>query len=406
MNIIRTLRDGAGKAGRVLRDGGAHALAQRIARKLYSQTGADALDEPLSDRDVADSTALALAVPETRPARGVPLTIGWVTVPPAAGSGGHTTLFRMVEAAEAAGHDCVLFLNDRFGGDIAVHEQTVRNWWPQLKAKVRDAADAIDGVDATVASSWDSAHILASRGTAPMRRLYFIQDYEPYFYPHGSMYTLAEDTYRFGFRNIALGQMVAQSLRDETGVDADATEFGCDTSVYRILPGRKRTGVVVYARPGVPRRGFWLARLALEEFHRRHPDVDIHVYGEHVRDLRFPATQHGKLSPAALNELYNRSIAGIAMSFTNISLVAEEMLASGTIPVVNDSPGSRADLVNDHVAWAMPTPHGIARALSDAVMRVDREDAALAASASVRQFGWSKAQSDVVRIIEEEVYGA
>ncbi|KDA04891.1 hypothetical protein DC31_01990 [Microbacterium sp. CH12i] len=406
MKIIKRLRDGAAKAGRVLRDGGPRALAQRIARTLYSKTGAGALDEPLSDRDVADSTALVLAAPETRPARGVPLTVGWVTVPPAAGSGGHTTLFRMVEAVEAAGHHCVLFLNDRFGGDIAVHEQAVRNWWPQLKATVRDAADGIDGVDAAVASSWDSAHILASRGTAPMRRLYFIQDYEPYFYPHGSMYTLAEDTYRFGFRNIALGEMVAQSLRDETGVDADATEFGCDTRMYRILSGKRRTGVVVYARPGVPRRGFWLARLALEEFHRRQPDVEIHVYGEHVRNLRFPATQHGKLSPTALNELYNRSIAGIAMSFTNISLVAEEMLAAGTIPVVNDSPGSRADLVNEHVAWATPTPHGIARALSDAVMRVDREDAALAASVSVRQFGWSKAQSDVVRIIEEEVYGS
>lgn len=38
----------------------------------------------------------------------------------------------------------------------------------------------------------------------PGRRVYFVQDYEPYLYPHGSAYTLADDTYRFGFQAIAL----------------------------------------------------------------------------------------------------------------------------------------------------------------------------------------------------------
>jgi len=176
--------------------------------------------------------------------------------------------------------------------------------------------------------------------------------------------------------------------------------------VYRRLPGRERTGVVLYARPDVPRRGYWLARLALAQFHELHPEVDIHLYGEEINGLPFPVTQHGRLTPGDLNELYNRSIAGLAMSFTNISLVAEEMLAAGVIPVVNDSPHSRADLVNGHVAWATPTPHGIATALSDVVERVDRDAAAQAASESVRRFGWTKAQADVVRILEDEVYGS
>ncbi len=403
---VRHLTARAARAGGILREEGSLALAQRLARYAYLRLGAGVLNEPLYDDDIADSASLALAVPEARPDRSTPLSVGWVTLPPSAGSGGHTTLFRMVEAVEAAGHRCVLYLYDRYGGDIAAQEQVIRTWWPNLRAEVRDAADGIRGVDAAVASSWDTAHILARRGTDPMRRLYFIQDFEPYFYAHGSMYALAEDSYRFGFRTIALGEMVAGLLRREIGVDPDVTEFGCDTTVYHPLDGHERTGVVLYARPEVPRRGYWMARLALERFHAMHPEVDIHLYGATVRGLRFPAVQHGRLSPSELNELYNTCIAGIAMSFTNISLVAEEMLAAGTIPVVNDSPNSRADLANPHVAWAPPTPQGIASALSAAVTRSDRAGAATAAAASVRRFGWTKAQADVVRIIENEVYGS
>lgn len=400
------LRAKALKAAGILREDGPRALAQRLTRFAYDRLDAASLDEPLLHDDIADSTRLDLAVPEQRPPRDRPLTVGWVTVPPRAGSGGHTTLFRMVEAVEKAGHTCVLFLYDRYGGDLRDQERVIRDWWPNLRAEVRDANAGITGVDAAVASSWDTAHVLARRGTDPMRRLYFIQDFEPYFYPRGSLYSLAEDTYRFGFRNIALGEMVARLLRSETGTAPDVTEFGCDTSVYRLLDGRERTGVVLYARPTVPRRGYWLARLALQRFHDEHPDVPIHFYGTEVKDLPFPAVQHGRLTPAELNELYNSSIAGLAMSFTNISLVAEEMLAAGTIPVVNDSVHSRADLGNDHVAWAAPTPHGIAAALSAVVTGADRDTAAKAAAGSVRQFGWTRAQADVLRVIEDEVYGS
>lgn len=392
------------KAIGILRREGPRSVVRRAVRSLGHRLDVGSLDEPLLDSDIADSTRLELPVPAQRPDRGTPLQIGWVTVPPRAGSGGHTTLFRMVQAVEAAGHHCHLFLYDRYGGDPASQARVIRSWWPELRAEVHDAQDGLSGVDAMVASGWETAHVVARRATSPMRRLYFIQDYEPFFYPRGSEYSLAEDTYRFGFRNIALGDMVGDLLRSEAGVPADVTEFGCDTAVYRPLEGVQRTGVVLYARPDVPRRGFWLAKLALQEFHRQHPEVDIHVYGSMVRDLGFPATQHGRLTPTELNALYNRCIAGIAMSFTNISLVAEEMLAAGTVPVVNDSPHSRADLVNDNVVWAQPTPGAVAAALGRAVKDADPSRAA-GAAASVRRFAWQKAQADVVRIVEDEVYG-
>lgn len=394
------------QAAGIMRRDGARGFAQRLARLAYLRLGAATLAEPLLDDDVADSTELDLPVPDIRPARGSSLTIGWVMTPPSAGSGGHTTLFRMVRAAERAGHRCVLFLYDRYGGDIRAQERVIREWWPDLAAEVRNASDGIEGVDATVASSWESAHVLARRGTSPMRRLYFIQDYEPYFYARGALYALAEDSYRFGFRCIALGEMIAGLLRSEIGVDPDVTEFGCDTTVYHPLPERERTGVVFFARPDFPRRGYWLARLALQRFHQDHPDQQIHFYGEKVDGLPFPTTQHGRLTAEQLNELYNSCIAGLVLSFTNISLVPEEMLAAGAIPVMNDAEHARVVLQNEHAVWAAPTPNRLAAALGDVVTRPAVAQTAREASASVNGFGWSRAQADIVRIIEDEVHGS
>lgn len=400
----RHLGSRVARAVAILQNDGPRAFTQRLVRIAYNRLGAASLGEPLLDDDVADSTQLQPAFPEARPLPGERLTIGWVMTPPSAGSGGHTTLFRMVRAAELAGHHCVLFLYDRHGGDVRAHERVIRDWWPDLSADVRDAADGIDGVDACVASSWESAHVLARRCGSPMRRLYFIQDYEPYFYARGAMYALAEDSYRFGFRCIALGEMVAELLRSEIGIVPDVTEFGCDTSVYRPVAGRERTGVVFFARPDFPRRGYWLARLALQRFHELHPEIEIHFYGSKVTGLPFPATQHGRLNPAELNDLYNSCIAGLVLSFTNISLVPEEMLAAGTIPVMNDSAHSRVVLQNEHAVWATPTPHALAAALSEAVTRAPVADGARIISESVQSVGWTKAQADIVRIIEDEVY--
>ncbi len=84
-----------------------------------------------------------------------------------------------------------------------------------------------------------------------MHRLYFIQDYEPYFYPHGPEYALAEDSYRFGFRCIALGNMVATALRTEVCIDPEVTPFGCDTDVYRLCQRGREPVSSVTPGPGI-----------------------------------------------------------------------------------------------------------------------------------------------------------
>ncbi len=386
------------------REGRRLAVASAM-RELTQRIGPDLTDAFVRPEDIRDPFEIRLPDPAVRPEKDRRLRITWVTTPPGKGSGGHTTMFRMVEALEAAGHECTLALYDPYESDLGERTRIVRESWPRVRASVRGLPDGLDGADAAIATAWQTAHALARHGTSPMRRLYFVQDYEPLFFPRGAVAALAELSYHFGYRTIALGEMVAGHLRRDIGLDPDVVPFGCDTDTYSLSKTEPRSGVVFYAVPGAARRGYLLNLLALERFHLARPDQSIHAYGATRQSrLPFPAVWHGRVSPAELNALYNGCVAGLAMSFTNISLVAEEMLAAGCIPVVNDSSDARADLPDAPAAWVAPTPDAVASALMALVDAPDTAERARVASRGVRH-GWAPAQAGLVRIVEEEVYG-
>jgi glycosyltransferase involved in cell wall biosynthesis len=371
---------------------------------LYEAVDAADLEFPLMACDIADSVGYTLPVPGQLPTPGTRATIGWICVPPAPRSGGHTTLFRMITELERRGHRCVLFLYDRHNGILEQRARVIRESWPQMKARITSVDEGFDGMDAVVASSWPTAHVLAARSrTTPLRRFYFLQDYEPFFYPRGSLYALAEDTYRFDFTRISLGPMIADVLRSEVGVDSSIVEFGCDANVYHLTNEGPRSGVTFYERRETARRGFELARLGIEEFHALHPEQPIHLYGGAGSQWSIPVVRHGRLSPAELNALYNSCLAGVAMSFTNISLVAEEMLAAGAIPIMNDSPLARANLSHAEAVWARPTPGGIAAALASTVETAEPSRPRRAASGL--RTDWASSEGAVADIILDTVFG-
>ncbi len=385
---------------------GPRGIAQRIAQRAYRSTGAADLLFNLDFDDILDDIPSHAPVPERHRTRGETLTIGWVTTPPAPGSGGHTTLFRVVEALESRGHRCVIYLYDKHGLDLDKWRGVLREHWGEVRADVRDVTAGITGLDAVVATGWESAHLIMRYGRSPMRRLYFLQDYEPFFYGHGAEYELAAMTYRFPFRRIALGEMLEGMIHDETGLHSDVVPFGCDSAAYRPPSSPvPRRGIVFYSRPDFARRGYQLAVVALRRFHAKHPEHEIHVYGAAPRGIGIPVTFHGRLSPAQLNELYGRTVTGLAMSFTNITLVAEEMLAAGNIPVVNEMALAHLVLPNPHVRWAAPTAAALAEQLSAAVSADDVQGNAVAAAHSVTGRSWDPTRREIVRVIEDEVYG-
>lgn len=404
-NRVRALIANIRKAAAVFRSEGLDGVAARLTRRAAQRWGGDSEPMFLRPDDVVDPGSSPRVPPPAPPRPGDQLTIGWVLTAPGPASGGHTTIFRFVEALETAGHRCVLFVYDGQGGSAADYEELIRTWWPRVRAEVRDPADVgSERIDAFVATAWPTAHILAGLHHLPGARFYLVQDFEPYFYPRGSAYELAEATYRFGFTPITVGHMVAQELRSRFGAEPVVAEFGCDRERYHVTNRTDRSAVVFYAKPGVARRGYELALMALTLFHRDHPEVQIHTFGIEARRLPFPATVHAHMSPDDLNLLYNRCAAGLALSFTNISLIAFELLAAGVVPVVNDYAGTRADLDNPHVAWARSSP----RSLADALARAVAEQHRLGAdeiSTSVAGMSWTAATGAVVDAIEDGCRG-
>ncbi len=399
---------------RLLRTEGYTGVATRLVDRVSARLApAGTRQLPIARADLVRASAIAdggwVLPPALETSPGEPLTIAWVSSPPSPGSGGHTTMFRLVSALERAGHRCIVYLADENGWDHAQHVRATRSWWPWVEADIRDAADGLEDAHAIFATAWETAYtVLAS--PARGARFYLVQDFEPSFYPAGSLSLLAEATYRFGFHAITAGRWLAELLQREYGMVADPFDFGRDP-VYTLDPAigdHERDGICFYSRPGTPRRAYELAVLALELFAERHPEVPIHLYGFESTKVPFAATHHGLLTPAQLNDLYNRCIAGLVLSATNVSLVPHEMLAAGCIPLVNDAEHNRIVLDNAHVAYAPATPFEIAHALGALVGRPaqERAAAASAAAASVDDLTWDEALGSVVRVVEDAVYDA
>lgn len=408
MNAESLVTMGRTLGQRIRNEGWAHTL-RAVTRRVGEGVGARlGWDEPtlhLNARDVFTGSA----VPAVRGRAVERLRIGIVCYPPNAGSGGHTTLFRMVRALEERGHRCTLVFYEPSGGEVSRHEPVIRRAWPELEAGIASVEDGFASYDAVLASSWETAHVVATRNLNAAA-FYFIQDYEPFFYAHGYLYELAEATYSFGLQNIALGGMVSETLRRRVGIEAElVVPFGCDTGTYRRLETsdsapEPRRGVVYYAKRTVDRRGYLLAKATLERFHALRPDQPIHVVGDAVHGWGIPVIQHGSVPPAELNRIYNATIAGLAMSFTNVSLVPGELLAAGTVPVLNRLSGPRLDLDSSDAIWAAGHPDALAAALTTAV---DADDLTIAERArrlaSRPRPSWAVAQAAVADYLEQTV---
>jgi glycosyltransferase involved in cell wall biosynthesis len=316
-----------------------------------------------------------------------------VTSPPSPGSGGHTTLFRIINYLEASGYINRVYFYDVYRGDHRYYESIVRRYYG-FRGPVAAVDEGMEDAHAVVATAWNTAYpVFNSRCTG--KRFYFVQDFEPYFYPVGSMSLLAENTYRMGFHAITIGRCFAQKLTSDFGMVVDSFDYGSDNSRYHRLDGVQRSGVVFYARRDAPRRGFELGMMALEVFAARQPNIEVHIYGQKLGKLPFAFHNHGHLTPHQLNDLYNRCYAGLSLSFTNVSLVALEMLAAGCIPIVNESVHIRSDVANPFVRYAAPHPHALAAALEGVVVTQDFDSLARAAADSVRPGTWNDAGAAV-----------
>ncbi|MGC4024850.1 MAG: glycosyltransferase family 1 protein [Mesorhizobium sp.] len=326
-------------------------------------------------------------------APGNPLVVNWVVGPAGPGSGGHTTNYRIVRYLETHGYKNRLYFYDPYKGDHKYYVQIARDYYG-ITCPISRLEDGMEDAHAVVATGWPTAYAVFNSRCAG-KRFYFVQDYEPDFYPIGAKNLLATNTYRMGFHGLTAGRWLKHKLEEDFDMSCDYFPFGCDTTRYKFDPDAPRNGVAFYARAETPRRGVEIGLLALEIFAKRNPGVEIHLYGQKMGHQPFNYFDHGIVTPARLNEIYNRCQAGLSISLTNVSLVPFEMLAAGCIPVVNDAEHNRMVLSNPNVQYAGSTPHALAAALEEVVRATNFAERARLASESVAAASWDDAGAAV-----------
>ena len=121
--------------------------------------------------------------------------------------------------------------------------------------------------DAAIATMWTTAYYAAPT-PGQTRRFYLIQDFEPMFYPAGTLYALAEHSYRMGLYGLCNTGHLADIYRDRYGGGAKHFWPAVDGSIFhsrgRTEPDPDRpVTVFIYARPGHMRNCWELAARAV-----------------------------------------------------------------------------------------------------------------------------------------------
>lgn len=399
---------------RIIKDEGVLSFGIKSLQKVQSLSQKKAIDitrkQPISLRvkyHDALRADLSRKLPVWQGAERKQLIFNWLMPPPGVGSGGHINIFRFIKFLEEAGHICRIYLYaDGGGGPLdPIRSIAHSSSYPQVNAEIFWLEDGkeMDGCDGIFATSWETAYA-SFNSELSARRFYFVQDFEPYFYAIGSMYALAENTYKFGFYGITAGGWLSKKLSRDYGMRTDNFNFGSDKGTYHMTHDEPRKEILFYARPYTERRGFEMGILALDMFHKRHPEYTINMVGWDVSDyaIPFPYVNLKTLQISELNELYNRCAAGLVMSFTNMSLLPLELLGSGTIPVVNDMENNRLVSDNKFIAYAPTDPLSLADSLSEIVSRKDTVAYARKASESVGGNTWEESGEKFVTIVERE----
>jgi len=392
-----------GRVTRALRTEGVKSAAWRAGKWVSTRSGPFRV-QPLSSVYSEDVIAADWSKPRDFNSHIVPrpeggYKVAWVITPPSATSGGHQNAFRFMSFLEAAGHELTVYLFSPPKYPVVsvpaiVDMMSANTGYPDLKAdfRVYDPEVGIQGQpDAIFASDWEAAYaIYQYPGVA--KRFYFTQDFEPAFFPAGSDYVIAENSYRLGFHGFSAGRWLAEKLKSEFGMSCDYYDFATDVSNYSRVNTKPRNEVVFYARPPTPRRATEFGLLALLELHRLRPDVTINLVGWDMStyDVPFPYVNHAAVDISKLNAIYNRCAAGLVLSLTNMSLVPMEVMASGVVPVVNDAPNTRGVFDSEYIEYVPMSPRAIAERMIAILDRPDQAEHSAVIADSLEGVEWEE----------------
>lgn len=210
--------------------------------------------------------------------------------------------------------------------------------------------DEVPYADVSICTLWTTAYALL-RVNNTAAKCYFVQDYEPLFYPAGTVSALADETYRFGFYVIANSVGLWEWLRGRFGCEGVYFTPQVDRDVFHppVPDGRERSSprvVWFYARPNHPRNAFELAVSALARVKERLGNsVRIVAAGDGFDPGEFGVggivDNLGMLEYAETGELYRKVHIGVSLMMTmHPSYIPLELMACGALVIGNRNPAN------------------------------------------------------------------
>ena len=339
---------------------------------------------------------------QARPGKAEAGTLLWFIPDFNVGSGGHLNIFRTIWHLERMGYrSTIVVARPVMHHDAVEAREAIRTHFFPLQANVLLGEDELPPCEFAIATGWDTAYSVRAF-TGAVHKLYFVQDYEPHFYPVGSESILAENTYHFGFFGIVAGNWLAERLACEYGMSTHSVGFGVELERYRRLPRREPEirRVFFYARPPTPRRAFEIGLLVLNAVSERMPGTQFVLAGWDTAGYRipFPHLACGTVALDDLPDLYSQCDVALVLSLTNASLLPLELMASGCAVVSNKGPNVEW-LINDEIAMlANTSPEELADAVCTLLQDDDRRHAL---SARAEAFARNQTWDAVARDFEE-----
>ena len=290
--------------------------------------------------------------------------IAWVMPHPGKGSGGHRTIIQNVNALIRAGYECDIFVEEDGVSTSEMVRQKINEWYEPCTAGVYVGFKFEKDYDLLFATGWQTIEFV--KKLPAKKKAYFIQDFEPWFFPMGDQYLITENSYRYGFLPVTIGKWLAHKMQAEFNTPAEYFSFGADLNVYKPLPKVKKENAICFVyQPEKPRRCDYIGLKALKILKAMKPDVQIYLYGSSMpATFEFECKNLNIIPIKECNELYNKCKVGICMSASNPSRIPFEMMSAG-LPVVElYKENNIYDLPDEGVLLAQPIPEAIASAIA------------------------------------------
>lgn len=272
-------------------------------------------------------------------------------------SGGQTSILRLGTLLSKDGYD-ISYICYEQQSPKSMQEVARQNLY-NVAGKYYEFKNAFnEQFDLIISTSWESVYY-ARR--IPGYKMYFVQDYEPYFFKLNERYLLAKKTYELGLHIVSLGRWNIQQIQKECNTSSilDMIDFPYECSEYKsikkdydCLREKKLIKIAVYSKEEGKRIPNLIQNIlynASKKFEEQGIKLDITFFG-FSRDYKVMIGRNiGKLNKAQLNELYKQSDFGLVASMSNISLVPYEMMATG-LPVIEFAEGSFLSFFPDSAA--------------------------------------------------------